>query len=185
MQCAVPNRGWCYNKNYLTAKGTPGYVRCGFAHYLVGQYTGGGSLQANGAPAAGSPGSWDCWKCPGMTGVAFNPGTSDAVSYLSGLAIRTTTKAIEGYPESALIVSPSIVSLWQDAVSWSDATGCANSQCTNPANIGMLKSSHGNAGMSGLTNVGYADGHASSTNLLKWWWSVAYQPPYAFANWRK
>jgi len=170
LTCCRPNKGWWPNKT-MGAITPPGPVVTGYAHWRVNKYVE----------------SWEVWRCPGMKAV-FNPQTQDAVSYLSGFSIRTTVRALEGYPEASLRVSPDTVALWQDAVRWYDTTGCANASCTNPANYGAHVTPHGGgSGSSALTNVGYADGHAARMNVINWWWSGLswWSAPKYFGNWRK
>ena len=114
---------------------------------------------------------------------SFDPETQDATSYLSALVIttyRTTVgyPPIEGFPESSLRVSPSVIPMFQDAVRWYEPGSAANLP-RSTGQIAHYGTSHGLRG-GAMVEVGFFDGHVEGLKLGPWWAMVHSNRP-----WRK
>jgi prepilin-type N-terminal cleavage/methylation domain-containing protein/prepilin-type processing-associated H-X9-DG protein len=148
-------KSWSQNKTTSTALTPPGPVHNGYVHWRLHPYVG----------------SWEVWECPAMT-ATFDPETQDATSYLSALVItahRTTVgyPPLEGFPESSLRVSPSVVPMFQDAIRWYEPGGAANM----PRSTGQIMSYGTTHGLFGAAsaNVGFFDGHVEGMKMGPWW----------------
>ncbi|OGV76786.1 MAG: hypothetical protein A3K19_17520 [Lentisphaerae bacterium RIFOXYB12_FULL_65_16] len=160
------NKGWCDNKNRT---GSPGPVRNGYVHWLVNDYVS----------------NWDVWKCPGMR-TTVTPNTADQSSYLSSLVIFNASSLpndylpLEGCKETALRVSPDVVPLWQDAVTWYEPGAAAN-MWRSTGVVGNYMTCHGmGLGYGARSQVAFYDGHATTMNLVAWWKLIHSNKP-----WRK
>ncbi len=118
------------------------------------------------------------WICPSMSS-SFNPGTSDASSYLSAMCI-TNLVYLGGRKEASLRRSETEIIVFQDAIAWSCATGCANMWrgiATGEFNTAASSTPHGQGG-GAMVNCGFSDGHVKSMAIM------AYAPVIApAASW--
>ncbi|OGV76785.1 MAG: hypothetical protein A3K18_12430 [Lentisphaerae bacterium RIFOXYA12_64_32] len=160
-------KGWSYNRN-PNPYTKPVRVGTGYVHWRVNEVVG----------------NWDVWKCPGMT-TAVDAQNSDQASYLSSLVITNRPNdprylPLEGVKETMLKVDPSVITVWQDAVTWYETTGAQNLFRSSGLTGNYLTSHGGGPGYSARTQVGFFDGHASSMSVPEWWKVIHSNTP-----WRK
>jgi len=140
---ACGKRGWCPSKTTLQG------VSNGFVHVRLFPYTS----------------TYDVWKCPSMANDPKPTDTNDLTAYLSTLAVTDRSSGgystLEGASEAAIKVSPSELTVFQDAVSWYVNSTGANLART--ADFSPLNSSH-----QGQTNAAFLDGHVSGMNTGNW-----------------
>ncbi len=156
-------KSWSGNKTTTLPITMPGPVAVGYVHWRLNPYIK----------------NWQVWNCPSMS-TAFNPETTDATSYLTGLCITSNNggvaPALEGVSESALRVAPVDIIVWQDALRWYEPGGAANLyRSTGQAdNYG---SAHGLGGGC-MVNCGYLDGHVKSLPIMAWWGQIHSTQPW-------
>ena len=139
-------KAWSQNK---TSTNPPNGVANGFVHVRLYSYTN----------------TYDVWKCPSMANDPKPTDTNDVTAYLSTLAVTDRSaggySTLEGAPEAAIKVSPSELTVFQDAVSWYVNSTGANLART--ADFAPLNSSH-----QVQTNAAFLDGHVAGMNTGNW-----------------
>jgi len=146
VDAACCHKAWSQNK---TSTNAPSGVANGFVHVRLYSYTS----------------TYDVWKCPSMANDPKPTDTNDLTAYLSTLAVTDRSSGgystLEGASEAAIKVSPSELTVFQDAVSWYVNSTGANLART--ADFSPLNSSH-----QGQTNAAFLDGHVSGMNTGNW-----------------
>ena len=143
---------WSRNKCTTTLT-QPSGVQNGFVHWRLDPYIKNTQL----------------WICPSMS-ATVTPNTADQTSYLSTHAVTNRNAnypTLEGTAESAFLVSPAQVILWQDAISWYETTTAANILRSSGL-AGSYGSAHGLGG-GNMVNCAYLDGHVKSLPIMQWW----------------
>jgi prepilin-type processing-associated H-X9-DG protein len=91
--------------------------------------------------------------------------TNDKTAYLSTLAVTDRSAGgydtIEGSSEAAIKVSPSELTIFQDAMAW--YVGSSGANLPRTAEFASLNSPHGRQ-----TNANFMDGHVENMNVGNW-----------------
>ena len=134
---------WGQNKSTSSPVG----VHNGFAYVRLYSYTN----------------TYDVWKCPSMGSDPKPTDTNDVTSFLSTLAVTNKNSGgydtLEGSPGSAIKVSPSELTIFQDAVSWQGS----GANLARTAEYDSLLSSHQDR-----VNATFLDGHVENMGARGW-----------------
>jgi prepilin-type N-terminal cleavage/methylation domain-containing protein/prepilin-type processing-associated H-X9-DG protein len=137
---------WNQNK---TTSSAPSGVHNGFVHVRLLSYIS----------------TYDVWKCPSMASDPKPSDTNDQTAYLSTLVVTDKNgggyDTIEGSSEAAIKVSPSELTIFQDAMSW--YVDGAGANLARTAEFSSLNSSHQRQ-----TNAQFMDGHVENMNVGNW-----------------
>jgi prepilin-type N-terminal cleavage/methylation domain-containing protein/prepilin-type processing-associated H-X9-DG protein len=140
------HKTWSQNK---MSSGSPSGVHNGFVHVRLYSYTS----------------TYDVWKCPSMSNDPKPTDTNDKTAYLSTLAVTDRSAGgydtIEGSSEAAIKVSPSELTIFQDAMAW--YVGSSGANLPRTAEFASLNSPHGRQ-----TNANFMDGHVENMNVGNW-----------------
>jgi prepilin-type N-terminal cleavage/methylation domain-containing protein/prepilin-type processing-associated H-X9-DG protein len=151
---ACCTRSWDRNKCGTAPAPAPSWMYNGFIHWRLAPYVKNSQV----------------WRCPSMSS-AVDPDTQDQTSYLSSHNIYNAfAGSLGGALESDLKASEADIIVWQDAITWFNATTCANlyqgiGNAAQPTQLDQSVTSHGRGG---IINCAYLDGHVKALPLLAW-----------------